>query len=50
MRVFSELKDISLARQMGKKYYYLGLYIEESALMSLKNTSNPVNWTATENG
>ena len=39
--VFSILKEILLARVMGKKYYYLGFYIEETAKMSYKKLFQP---------
>jgi len=39
--VFSVLEKISLARQMGKKYYYLGFYIEEALKMSYKKYFRP---------
>jgi arginyl-tRNA--protein-N-Asp/Glu arginylyltransferase len=39
--VFSVLKEILLARVMGKKYYYLGFYIEETAKMSYKKLFRP---------
>ncbi len=39
--VFSILNEISLARDMGKKYYYLGFYIKENAKMSYKKFFRP---------
>ncbi len=39
--VLSILKEIFLARVMGKKYYYLGFYIEETAKMSYKKFFRP---------
>ncbi len=39
--VFSILKEISLALDMGKKYYYLGFYIKENAKMSYKKFFRP---------
>jgi arginyl-tRNA--protein-N-Asp/Glu arginylyltransferase len=39
--VFSILREIALARSMRKKYYYLGLYIEETAKMSYKKFFRP---------
>jgi len=39
--VFSVLREISLARGMGKKYYYLGFYIEENQKMSYKKHFRP---------
>jgi arginine-tRNA-protein transferase len=39
--VLSILKEIFLARVMGKKYYYLGFYIEKTAKMSYKKYFRP---------
>ncbi|MBI5740411.1 MAG: arginyltransferase [Nitrospirae bacterium] len=39
--VFSVLQEISLAGSMGKKYYYLGFYIEENRKMSYKKHFRP---------
>ena len=39
--VFSILKEISLARLIGKKYYYLGFYIEDTPKMSYKKNFRP---------
>jgi arginine-tRNA-protein transferase len=39
--VFSILNEISLARLLGKKYYYLGYYIEETPKMSYKKFFRP---------
>ena len=39
--VFSILSEISLARFMGKKYYYLGFYIAETRKMSYKKQFRP---------
>jgi len=39
--VFSILSEISLARSMKKKYYYLGFYIEETQKMSYKRHFRP---------
>jgi arginine-tRNA-protein transferase len=39
--VFSVLNEISLARFLGKKYYYLGYYIEEITKMSYKKFFRP---------
>lgn len=39
--VLSILKEILLARVMGKKYYYLGFYIEGTAKMSYKKFFRP---------
>jgi arginine-tRNA-protein transferase len=39
--VFSILQEISLAKSLGKKYYYLGFYIEENPKMSYKKYFRP---------
>jgi arginine-tRNA-protein transferase len=39
--VFSILSEISLARRMEKKYYYLGFYIKETPKMSYKKYFRP---------
>lgn len=39
--VFSILSEIFLARLLGKKYYYLGFYIEETRKMSYKKHFRP---------
>lgn len=39
--VFSIVKEIELAKSMGKKYYYLGFYIEENPKMSYKKYFRP---------
>lgn len=39
--VFSILQEISLAQSMGKQYYYLGFYIEETPKMSYKKSFRP---------
>jgi arginyl-tRNA--protein-N-Asp/Glu arginylyltransferase len=39
--VFSILQEISLARSMGKRYYYLGFYIEKNRKMSYKRYFRP---------
>lgn len=39
--VFSILREISLARSMGKKYYYLGFCVEETPKMSYKKFFRP---------
>jgi leucyl-tRNA---protein transferase len=39
--VLSILKEIFLARVMGKKYYYLGFYIEKTSKMSYKKYFRP---------
>jgi arginyl-tRNA--protein-N-Asp/Glu arginylyltransferase len=39
--VFSILQEISLAAALGKKYYYLGFYIEENPKMSYKKYFRP---------
>jgi arginyl-tRNA--protein-N-Asp/Glu arginylyltransferase len=39
--VFSILREIDLARRMGKEYYYLGFYIRETAKMSYKGGFRP---------
>ncbi len=39
--IFSILKEIELARKLGKKYYYLGFYIEENPKMSYKKYFRP---------
>lgn len=38
---YSILKEIEKARFMGKKYYYLGYYIEENRSMAYKNMFHP---------
>jgi arginine-tRNA-protein transferase len=39
--VFSIINEISLAAALGKKYYYLGFYIEENSKMSYKKYFRP---------
>ncbi len=39
--VFSIIKEIELAKSLGKKYYYLGFYIEENPKMSYKKFFRP---------
>ena len=39
--VFSILKEILLARLIGKKYYFLGFYIEDIPKMSYKKFFRP---------
>jgi len=39
--VFSILQEIKLARRLGKKYYYLGFYIEDNPKMSYKKFFRP---------
>lgn len=39
--VFSILQELALARSLGKKYYYLGFYIEENQKMSYKKYIRP---------
>jgi arginyl-tRNA--protein-N-Asp/Glu arginylyltransferase len=39
--VFSILQEISLARSLGKKYYYLGFYLGETPKMSYKQSFRP---------
>jgi arginine-tRNA-protein transferase len=39
--VFSILQEISLAAALGKRYYYLGFYIEENPKMSYKINFRP---------
>jgi len=39
--IFSILKEIELAQDMGKKYYYLGFYIEDNSKMSYKKYFRP---------
>ena len=39
--IFSILEEISLARSLGKKYYYLGFYIKENPKMSYKKFFRP---------
>jgi len=39
--VFSILTEIALARRMGKRYLYLGFYIEETGKMSYKKDFRP---------
>jgi arginine-tRNA-protein transferase len=39
--VFSILKEIELAKILGKKYYYLGFFIEENPKMSYKKYFRP---------
>ncbi|HEX8947562.1 MAG TPA: hypothetical protein VF790_01300, partial [Dissulfurispiraceae bacterium] len=39
--VFSILNEISLARSLKKRYYYLGFYIEETQKMSYKKHFRP---------
>ncbi len=38
---YSILKEIEKAGSLGKKYYYLGYYIEENGSMSYKNMFHP---------
>jgi len=39
--VFSILQEIELAQKLGKKYYYLGFYIEDNPKMSYKKHFRP---------
>ena len=39
--IFSILQEIKLAQNMGRKYYYLGFYIEENPKMSYKKYFRP---------
>lgn len=39
--ILSILKEIALAKSLGKKYYYLGFYIEENPKMSYKKHFRP---------
>jgi leucyl-tRNA---protein transferase len=39
--IFSILKEIETAREMGKAYYYLGYYIENISKMSYKKAFKP---------
>jgi arginine-tRNA-protein transferase len=39
--IFSILKEISLAKDMGKRYLYLGFYIEQNQKMSYKKYFRP---------
>jgi len=39
--IFSILQEIELARKLGKKYYYLGFFIEENPKMSYKKYFRP---------
>lgn len=39
--VFSILEEISLAKRMGKRFYYLGFYIEDNPKMSYKKFFRP---------
>jgi arginine-tRNA-protein transferase len=39
--IFSLLEEISLARHMGKRFFYLGFYIEENPKMSYKKFFRP---------
>jgi arginine-tRNA-protein transferase len=39
--ILSILKEIALAGEMKKKYYYLGFYIEQNPKMSYKNSFRP---------
>ena len=39
--IFSILKEIELAQKLGKRYYYLGFYIEENPKMSYKKYFRP---------
>ena len=39
--IFSIVKEIELAQKLGKKYYYLGFYIEENPKMSYKKYFRP---------
>jgi len=39
--IFSILREISLAAELGKKYYYLGFYIKENPKMSYKKDFRP---------
>jgi arginyl-tRNA--protein-N-Asp/Glu arginylyltransferase len=39
--VFSVLREIALAQSIGRRYYYLGFYIEETPKMSYKKSFRP---------
>lgn len=39
--IFSILEEISLAKKMGKRFFYLGFYIEENPKMSYKKFFRP---------
>jgi len=39
--IFSVLQEIRLAKKMGKKYYYLGFFIENNRAMSYKKDFRP---------
>lgn len=39
--IFSIIMEIALAKSLGKKYYYLGFYIEETPKMSYKKFFRP---------
>ncbi len=39
--IFSILQEVELAQKLGKKYYYLGFYIEENPKMSYKKYFRP---------
>ena len=39
--IFSILQEIFLAKRMGKRYYYLGFYIENNPAMSYKKDFRP---------
>jgi arginine-tRNA-protein transferase len=39
--IFSVIREIEFARDMGKEYYYLGYYVAECPRMRYKNTFRP---------
>jgi len=39
--VFSIINEILLCRQLGRKYYYLGFYVEETSKMRYKKDFCP---------
>jgi arginine-tRNA-protein transferase len=39
--IFSILQEILCAKRMGKRYYYLGFYIEKNPAMSYKKDFRP---------
>jgi arginine-tRNA-protein transferase len=47
--IFSILQEMELARRMGKRFYYLGFYIEENPKMSYKKFFRP-NQILTDSG
>lgn len=48
--VFSVLKEIEYAAELGKQYYYLGYYIEENSSMEYKNRYTPYETLLWEEG